>query len=70
MKTLRIFISSPSNVAEGREKAKQVIANLQSRNGEEVRLVPLLWEDLVIPATASIPKGSASTLLLSFCRPD
>ena len=57
MKTLRIFISSPGDVAEEREKAKQVIADLQRRYGDAATLVPVLWEDLAIPATASFQEG-------------
>ena len=57
MKTLRIFISSPGDVVEEREKAKQVIADLQRRYGDAATLVPVLWEDLAIPATASFQEG-------------
>ena len=57
MKTLRIFISSPGDVAEEREKAKQVISSLQREVGGDVVLVPVLWEDLAIPATASFQEG-------------
>ena len=38
--TLRIFISSPGDVAEEREKARQVIAQLQNWYGDAVHLVP------------------------------
>jgi tetratricopeptide (TPR) repeat protein/flagellar basal body-associated protein FliL len=55
--TLRIFISSPGDVAEEREKAKQVIATLQRHYDDQVRLIPVLWEDLAIPATASFQQG-------------
>ena len=44
MKTLRIFISSPGDVSEERDKAKQVIADLQHQLGDQVTLVPA-WED-------------------------
>lgn len=56
MKPLRIFISSPGDVAEEREKAKQVVAALQHQYAE-FALVPVLWEDLAIPATASFQEG-------------
>jgi len=56
MSTLRIFISSPGDVAEERDKAKQVVAALQ-RQCEEATLVSVLWENLAIPATASFQEG-------------
>ena len=57
MKTLRIFISSPGDVQEERDKAKQVIAALQHEVDGDVTLLPVLWEDLAIPATASCYKS-------------
>lgn len=57
MKTVRIFISSPGDVQEERDKAKQVIAALQHELGDDVALLPVLWEDLAIPATASFQEG-------------
>lgn len=53
LKTLCIFISSPGDVAEEREKARQVIVALQQQYGDAVRLLPVLWEDLLLPATSS-----------------
>jgi hypothetical protein len=43
---VRIFLSSPGDVAAEREKARQVVAALQRHYGEEVRLETVLWEDL------------------------
>jgi hypothetical protein len=57
VKAIRIFISSPGNVAEERDKAKQVIAALQRQYGDEVLLVPVLWEDLPLGADASFQQG-------------
>jgi len=57
MKTLRIFISSPGDVAEERDKAKQVIAMLQRDYGDQVTLKPVLWEDLALGADASFQQG-------------
>ena len=59
MKTLRIFISSPGDVAEERDKAKQVIAMLQRDYGDQVTLKPVLWEDLALGADASFQQGIA-----------
>lgn len=55
--TIRIFISSPGDVAEERAKARQVISVLQRQYGDLVELVPVMWEDLAIPATASLQEG-------------
>src|SRR5687768_16289803 len=57
MHTIRIFISSPGDVGEEREKAKRVIDELQRHYGSGVRLQPVLWEDLAIPATATFQEG-------------
>ena len=51
-KTLRIFISSPGDVAEERDKARVVIESLQ-RHYPEVVLESILWEELPLPATAT-----------------
>ncbi len=56
-KTLRIFISSPGDVNAERDKAKQVIAQLQKWYGSSVRLVPVLWEDLPLEINASFQDG-------------
>jgi len=55
--TIRVFISSPGDVAEERRKARQVIATLQKQYSEAVQLLPVMWEDLAIPATASLQEG-------------
>ncbi len=57
MKTLRIFISSPGDVAEEREKARQVVAHLQRYYGDRLALEPVLWEDLPLQADASFQDG-------------
>jgi hypothetical protein len=44
-------------VAEEREKARQVFSVLQRQYGDLVELVPVMWEDLAIPATASLQEG-------------
>ncbi len=49
---VRIFISSPGDVRVEREKARRVIEGLQ-RHIPRATLVPVLWEDLALPATAS-----------------
>jgi|GEM_PF-2314739 len=57
MKSVRIFISSPGDVAEEREKAKQVIAALQQLYSNEAQIVPVLWENLPLGADASFQQG-------------
>lgn len=55
--TFRIFISSPGDVAEERDKARQVVAALQRHYGGEVTLLPILWEDLPLGADTSFQQG-------------
>ena len=55
--TVRIFISSPSDVLTERQKAKQVIAELQREYAGRLPLEAVLWEDLALPATASFQEG-------------
>ena len=50
--TLRILISSPGDVREERDGARGVIEGLQ-RVYTGVTLQPVLWEQLVLPVTAS-----------------
>jgi len=50
--TVRIFISSPGDVNDERDKARRVIDDLQ-RHHAGATLEPVLWEDLALPATAS-----------------
>src|ERR1700677_2105293 len=57
MQTIRIFISSPGDVAEEREKAREVIAQLQRRYGTSIILQPVLWEDLPLKSDASFQEG-------------
>ncbi|WP_442508908.1 SUMF1/EgtB/PvdO family nonheme iron enzyme [Novipirellula sp. SH528] len=51
-RTIRIFISSPGDVAEERDGARRVVEGLQ-RMYPGTRLLPVLWEELALPATAS-----------------
>lgn len=57
MKTIRIFISSPGDVAEERTRAREVILSLQKRYAGFFTLEPLLWEDLPLQADASFQQG-------------
>jgi len=57
MKTIRIFISAPEDVAEERQKACDVIASLQPRYVGRFRLVPVLREDLALQVDASFQQG-------------
>ncbi len=57
MSVLRIFISSPGDVAVERDKARLVIAQLQQFYRDRVRLIPVLWEDLPLPVDASFQDG-------------
>lgn len=50
--TVRIFVSSPGDVVDERDRARKVIAQLQKRY-HGVTFQTLFWEDLALPATAS-----------------
>lgn len=63
MTQVRIFISSPGDVAEERNKAQQVVDQLQDWYGaEQVELKPLLWEDLPLQAVTSFQAGVDAVL--------
>ena len=53
LKTLRIFISSPSDVAEERLIARRVIGRLGAQFGDAVHFEPVFWEHKPLVATAS-----------------
>ena len=50
--TIRVFISSPGDVSDERDKARLVIDALQ-RHYTGATLQPVLWEDLALPVTAT-----------------
>jgi WD40 repeat protein len=56
-KALRIFISSPGDVVEERELAKQVVQSLRKRYAGYFSLKPVLWEDLPLTASMSFQEG-------------
>ena len=60
--TIRIFVSSPGDVAAERELAREVIASLQGPYAGRAKLVPLLWEDLPLGAGTSFQAGIDSRL--------
>lgn len=49
-RTIRVFISSPSDVAEERDKAEQAILHLEQGYHEDVRIQPVRWEHIALPA--------------------
>lgn len=57
MKTIRIFISSPGDVKEERERARQVVESLRRRYSRRVTLQPVLWEDLPLQSDMSFQQG-------------
>ncbi len=62
MQTLRIFISSPGDVAEERDRARQVIEGLRRRYVGRFHLQPLLWEDLPLQPAMSFQQGIDAVL--------
>lgn len=57
MKTLRIFISSPGDVEEERNRARQVVEQLRRRYAGQLDLKPVLWEELPLQADTSFQQG-------------
>ncbi len=57
MKTLRIFLSSPGDVAAERDLARGVIADLQKRYTGSFLLQAVCWEDLPLSSHASFQEG-------------
>ena len=56
-RTVRIFISSPGDVVEERQKAQQVIVDLGRRYAGRLALKPILWEELPLMADMSFQQG-------------
>src|SRR5262245_34615261 len=52
MPTVRIFVSSPGDVAEERNVAVSTIRELQAEFQGRLVLVPILWEQMPLRATA------------------
>lgn len=57
MQIVRLFISSPGDVAEERDRARQVIESLRRRYAARFLLKPVLWEDLPLQADLSFQQG-------------
>jgi hypothetical protein len=57
MQTIRVFISSPGDVAEERDRARQVIEGLRRRYARHFYLKPVLWEELPLQADMSFQSG-------------
>lgn len=61
-RSVRIFISSPGDVQEERERARQVIEGLRRRYARALSLAHIFWEDLPLQAEASFQQGIDSVL--------
>jgi hypothetical protein len=57
VKQLRIFISSPGDVSDERERARQVVHGLRRRYSNRAELIPIFWEDLPLSAGMSFQEG-------------
>ncbi len=62
MKTIRIFISSPGDVAEERGKARQVVQGLQRHYGSRALLEVVMWEDLALNVDLSAQESIQKVL--------
>jgi hypothetical protein len=66
MKTIRIFISSPSDVHEEREEARRVVNILQRNFADKMLLHLVTWEDMPLSAADSFQKGIDVKLLTEY----
>jgi tetratricopeptide (TPR) repeat protein len=57
VKTIRVFISSPGDVKDERDKARLVIERLSTRYAGRAVIIPVLWEDLPLQVDASFQQG-------------
>ncbi|HEU4692394.1 MAG TPA: tetratricopeptide repeat protein [Vicinamibacterales bacterium] len=68
LKSLRIFVSSPGDVAEERLIARRVIGRLEAQFGDALKLEPLFWEHEPLLATASfqeqVPRPSDADIAI------
>lgn len=55
--TIRVFISSPGDVQDERERARNVVHQLRRRYAGRLDLKALLWEDLPLQADMSFQQG-------------
>src|SRR5688572_10539798 len=69
LKSLRIFVSSPGDVAEERLIARRVIGRLEAQFGDVVHLDPVFWEHEPLLATATfqeqIPRPSETDISIA-----
>ena len=68
LKSLRVFVSSPGDVAEERLIARRVIGRLEAQFGDVLHLEPLFWEHEPLLATASfqeqVPRTSEADIAI------
>ena len=57
LRIIRIFVSSPADVADERDRAKQVIEGLRRRYSHKFLLKAVLWEELALQANMSFQQG-------------
>ena len=57
MKTIRIFVSSPGDVQEERERARSVVHQLRRRYAGRLDLRAIFWEELPLKADMSFQQG-------------
>ncbi len=57
LETIRIFISSPGDVSQERERASQVIESLRRRYARRFHLAPIFWENLPLEPDMSFQQG-------------
>src|SRR4051812_6793722 len=69
MTLLRVFISSPGDVAQERALARRVLGRVQAVYTGRLRLEPLLWEQQPLLATetfqSQLPRPSAADIVIA-----
>ncbi len=56
-RNIRIFISSPKDVVEERQKTREVINRLARTYSDQCSITPVFWEDLPLSAANSFQEG-------------
>jgi hypothetical protein len=68
LKTVQVFISSPTDVEHERQRAERVVERLNGQYSGVVRLIPIRWEQKFYEARASfqeqIPEASSCDLVI------
>ncbi len=68
-RAVRIFIPSPSDVAEERRKAQQVVAEFARHYAGRLALKLILWEDLPLMSALGKTSHAPNFVAVAHCGP-